>query len=98
MGSKVKNFNYYSAVLSLKTFLGDYIGPIKIYTICTSVSSTGLSRVIKAYIVKDGEVLCIGSGRVQGCGMDMGFHVAQSIFSLAYPGLKYQEHLTHSWL
>lgn len=66
-----------------------------VYTILRSVSRSGMSRVIDLYTIRDGEPKCIGwlTGRaldyrmatnaeglkVSGCGMDMGFHLVNSL-------------------
>ena len=69
-----------------------------IYTSLQSVSSTGMSRRLKIYIVKDNQIIDItydtanaleyrynfekGSLIIGGCGMDMGYYVVCSLTSL----------------
>jgi hypothetical protein len=57
-----------------------------------------MSRNIKAFVIVDNKIFNLGYGVVKGCGMDMGFHTAETIFSTAYPSLRYQESLTHRWV
>lgn len=87
-------------------------GRVKIYTVLDSVSSSGMSRHISAFvpvILKDSkgkeypDMCCIARERsVSGCGMDMGFHLAYSLYCESgidddneHP---YQDYLSHSWL
>lgn len=87
-------------------------GRVKIYTVLDSVSSSGMSRHISAFvpvILKDSkgkeypDMCCIARERyVSGCGMDMGFHLAYSLYCQSdinedgkHP---YQDYLSHSWL
>jgi len=67
----------------------------KVYTVLNHVSSSGMTRAISAYIVKDGELVNInhvakeqlgwktdlkhGGLKVSGAGMDMGFHLVYSL-------------------
>ena len=48
------------------------------------------------------DIVCIArEKRVGGCGMDMGFHLAYSMFMSVYGDDKsypYQDYLSHSWL
>ncbi len=83
---------------------------VHIYTVLNHVSMSGMMRKISAYVMHKGEPHCIAyQVRVSGCGMDMGFHLAYSIYCYLYPynpapgqlGQKdrpYQKHLRHSWL
>ena len=66
-----------------------------IYTILRRVSSSGMSRIIDAFYVKDGKPMRIhfitskifwkrenkdiAGFKVSGCGMDMGFHLVNSL-------------------
>lgn len=99
-----EKFNYKNAAENLKRLFGqDLSAPIKIYTICSHVSKSGMSRDIKAFVVKNNEVVSLGFGRVGGCGMDMGFQTAYTIFCLAYGfnedgKYPYQKFLNHSWV
>lgn len=79
---------------------------VKIYTVLNHVSSSGTTRCISAFVPVIGDdgkpyITCIArERRVSGCGMDMGFHLAYSMFVEAgmdekYP---YQDYLSHSWL
>ena len=83
-------------------------GAVRIYTVLNHVSSSGMTRVISAFVpvvnpdTKQAEIVCIARERkVSGCGMDMGFHLAYSLYMSAYPDHEkypYQEYLSHSWL
>ena len=102
---RTKEFDYKNAAKNLKLVFGDELSePIKIYTICSHVSKSGMSRDIKAFVIRNNETVSLGFGRVGGCGMDMGFHVAYNIFCTAYDGFRekgkyrYQEFLKHSWV
>jgi hypothetical protein len=70
-----------------------------VYTVLRHVNSSGMSRNIDLYIIRDGEPACIsgyaagamderrakdGSIRVGGCGMDMGFHLVYNLGSVLY--------------
>lgn len=69
-----------------------------VYTLCESVSSSGMTRRIKCFIVVDGQIRDItyrvhvvsgyridgGCLIVQGCGMDMGFSVVYDFSSNLY--------------
>ena len=68
-----------------------------VYTVLRHVSASGMTRYIDLYVIKDNRPLRITWSvaealgypydrkhealKVQGCGMDMGFHV---VYSLAY--------------
>lgn len=95
---KVNNFNYHAAIVNLIRLMGDNPDKVVIYTTCDHVSKSGISRNIKAFIIKSDEIYNLGYGRVNGCGMDMGFHVAETIFRGAYTDLKYQDILSHRWV
>jgi hypothetical protein len=72
-----------------------------VYTILRHVSRSGMSRSISAVVVEDGEPVVIdylvrhalgltfdrtnGGLKVQGGGMDMGFHVVYSLSYALYP-------------
>mgnify|MGYP000694525204 CR=1 FL=1 len=72
-----------------------------IYTLVKRVSSTGMSRHIQCFIVRDGKIVNItywvsnilgykinrdtGGLVVGGCGMDMGFHVVYSLSRSLFP-------------
>ncbi len=72
-----------------------------VYTLCLSVSSSGMSRKISCYVVNNGRIQNIsgyvgnaidynrdyktGALKVSGCGMDMGFHVVYSLGRALYP-------------
>jgi hypothetical protein len=86
---KLGNFNYENAVENLKRLMGSF-PPVNIemYTACDSVSKSGMSRQLKIFIILDNTPYCLGYGRVRGCGMDMGYHVADTIFYMAYPNSK----------
>ena len=79
-----------------------------IYTSLTQVSSSGMSRHIKPFIIKNDQPLCLTwsvckalgysykekthSVGVSGCGMDMGFHLVDVLGRTL--GIK----LNHRWL
>ena len=83
-------------------------GTVRIFTVLNHVSSSGMSRHISAYVPligNDGKpyIACIARERyVSGCGMDMGFHLAYSLYCQS--GINddnkhpYQDCLSHSWL
>lgn len=82
-------------------------GTVRIYTVLNHVSSSGMTRYISAYVPVIGDdgkpyITCIArERRVGGCGMDMGFHLAYSMFMSVYYDDKshpYQDYLSHSWL
>lgn len=82
-------------------------GEVKIFTVLNHVSSSGMTRYISAYVPVIGDdgkpyIRCIArERRVEGCGMDMGFHLAYSMFMSVYhddESHPYQETLSHSWL
>jgi hypothetical protein len=95
-------------------------GAARIYTVLNHVSSSGMTRVISAFVPViiyeeyyddknkvcempvRADMVCIARERkVSGCGMDMGFHLAYSLYMSAYPDYEkypYQEYLSHSWL
>lgn len=71
-----------------------------VYTNCTHVSSSGMTRHISLHIVKKGEIVDItrrasivigwkqsnnGGMIVGGCGMDMGFHAVYTLGRLLWP-------------
>jgi len=69
-----------------------------ILTLCNHVSSSGMTRRIKCYIIKDNRLLNISYAvskvmewplndkglKISGCGMDMGFHVVYSLSSVLF--------------
>lgn len=81
-----------------------------IYCILRHVSSSGMTRVIDLATVNDGEILSIGYDaalalgwpydrrregvRVPGTGMDMGFHLVDSLGHALFGGAA----LKHRWL
>ena len=87
-------------------------GRVRIYTVLDQRSSSGMSRHISAFvpvILKDSngkeypDMCCIARERyVLGCGMDMGFHLAYTLYLKS--GINddnqhpYQACLQHSWL
>lgn len=81
-------------------------GTVQIYTVLDHVSSSGMTRYISAYVpyIRDDgkpDIICIArERRVTGCGMDMGFHLADSLYIQSGIGEKYpyQSYLCHSWL
>lgn len=82
-------------------------GTVRIFTVLNHVSSSGMTRYISAYVPVIGDdgkpyITCIArERRVGGCGMDMGFHLAYSMFMSVYGSDEekpYQDCLSHSWL
>lgn len=82
-------------------------GTVRIFTVLNHVSSSGMSRHISAYVPLIGDdgkpyIACIARERyVSGCGMDMGFHLAYSMFMSVYhddESHPYQDFMSHSWL
>lgn len=83
----------------------------RVYTILRHVSSSGMSRRIDLYVIRDNKPQFLtgwashalgykhherGGLVVGGCGMDMGFHVVYSLSSKLYGGDGYV--LRHEWL
>ena len=84
---------------------------LTIYTCLRSVSSSGMSRTLDLYYVEKGEIVRITWSaakalrwnydrrkealRVQGCGMDMGFH---TVYTLSYYLFGNSRALRHRWL
>lgn len=82
-------------------------GTVRIFTVLNHVSSSGMTRHISAYVPLIGDdgkpyICCIArERRVGGCGMDMGFHLAYSMFMSVYhddESHPYQDFMSHSWL
>ena len=90
----------------------DRSGEVRIYTVLDQCSASGMSRHISAFVpvinvTPEGkeyaDMCCIARERyVSGCGMDMGFHLAYSLYlgsgiddDNKHP---YQNCLRHSWL
>ena len=82
-------------------------GTVRIFTVLNHVSPSGMTRYISAYVPVIGDdgkpyITCIArERRVEGCGMDMGFHLAYTMFMTVYYDNKerpYQSYLSHSWL
>lgn len=72
----------------------------RIYYTVTSVAASGMSRHMKFFMVRDGEIKSLthaiaaalalkwngdGSLTISGCGMDMGFHVVYTIGRMLWP-------------
>ena len=82
-------------------------GTVRIFSVLNHVSTSGMTRYISAYVpvIGDDGVPCIAciarEKRVEGCGMDMGFHLAYNMFMEVYGDDKnhpYQDYLSHSWM
>lgn len=82
-------------------------GTVRIFTVLNHVSSSGMTRYISAFVPVIGDdgkpyITCIArERRVEGCGMDMGFHLVYSMFMSVYHNDEshpYQDYLSHSWL
>jgi hypothetical protein len=71
---------------------------VQIYTYNVSVAKSGMSALIRAFIVLDGEICHLTETRVHGCGLDRGHELAYDLFRLAYPDARYQDHLKHRWI
>jgi hypothetical protein len=71
-----------------------------IYTVVTHVSKSGMSRHIKAYALKDNQLIWLNwyiekilgwkradddATKVDGCGMDMGFELVYTLSSKLFP-------------
>ena len=91
-------FSFNDAALLLKKYFGDFPQQVHIYTNCDYVSESEKSRIIKAHVVYEGVIVSIGTWRVDGCAMGVDFYIIESIFRIAYPSLRYQDYLKHSWL
>ena len=72
----------------------------KVYTTVKSVAKSGMSRTMTLHVVLDGEIRSItysaavvladplqkdGTIRVNGCGMDMGFHIVYCLSRRLFP-------------
>ena len=82
-----------------------------VYTVLRHVSDSGMSRMIDLYYVADGEILRVTWSaakvleltydrnkealRVEGCGMDMGFHVVNALSRMVHQD---SQALKHRWL
>lgn len=71
-----------------------------IFTVLRHVSSSGMMRVIDLYVMRDNEPVWLSGYcrdliapedgkrqglRVQGCGMDMGFHLVSNLSATLFP-------------
>ena len=89
----------------------------QVYTVLRHVSQSGMSRNIDCYVIIKNRPYCIsfdvavilglgrakdGSIRVSGCGMDMGYHIVNSLSIALYCKGKYTHEgaykLKHSWI
>ena len=74
-----------------------------VYTILRSVSTSGMSRVIDMFYIKDGQPITIHYStnkvfnkrdgkregyKISGCGMDMGFHLVSNLASHLFDDYK----------
>lgn len=82
-------------------------GKVRIFTFLHTVSSSGATRYISAYVplVVDGkaQLVCIArEKRCHGGGMDMGFNLAYNLFLTAYDiddkTRQYQDYLEQTWM
>ena len=78
---------------------------IRFRTVLNHVSRSGMSRRITLYVETKDSLRCIArEASVTGCGMDMGFHLAYTVYCRLFPYVKgkqqkpYQEHMKHDWL
>ena len=76
---------------------------LEIYTTLGAVARSGMSRIVSAFVMKDGTPICIARDvRVHGCGMDAGFELAYHIFGCVHgytnEKFRYQDHLRHRWM
>ena len=95
---KAKDFDFENGAKNLVRYLGVVPGEVRIYTICKSVAISGMSGVIRAFIIKDNRPFYLGEGRVHGCGLNRGHEAAYNMFCFAYPSFRYQDHLAHEWV
>lgn len=84
-----------------------------VYTVNRYTTSSGMGRVISAFIIKDGEpydldFLIVRAGlykfnqkhgglMVRGAGMDMGFHVVYQLSRTLHPGAEGGYALKQQW-
>ena len=62
----------------------------RVFTIVNSVSRSGMTRKINAYIMHNNEPICIARNhKLSGCGMDMCWDYAYRLFHLVYNDGKY---------
>lgn len=92
-------------------------GKYLVYTILRHVSQSGMSRNIDCYVIANNTPYCMsyaiaqvlgmsqakdGSIKVGGCGMDMGYHIVNSLSIALYCKGKYTHEgaykLKHSWI
>lgn len=82
-------------------------GKLRIYTVLDHVSQSGMTRHISAFVPvmnscngkEYPDICCVArEKKVGGCGMDMGFHLAYTMFCRAYPDGDYAVEMNHSWL
>lgn len=71
---------------------------VTFYTANISVARSNMSAKIALFIVLDGEIVCLGRERINGCGLDRGHEYAYRTFLKAWPNARYQNHLKHEWL
>jgi hypothetical protein len=78
---------------------------IRFRTVLNHVSRSGMSRRITLYVETKYGLRCLKRDvRVDGCGMDMGFHLAYNVYTRLYPYVngkqrkQYQDHMKHDWL
>jgi hypothetical protein len=75
------------------------------YTGVESVSSSGMSRVIKIKYIDNNKLHgvsdeiyklagCDKNHRIGGCGMDMLFHAQYNLFQVLCPNMRYQDKMT----
>jgi len=98
---KVKKFDYENASNLLKKYVNSNKEDVRMYTVCDHVSKSGMRRNIKLLLVKNDEILLLGYGWVSGCGMDMGYHIAETAFYGAFSESKNQFRtfkFKHSWI
>ena len=95
---QIKEFEKNDAIERLRRMM-DELQHKEIYTVMKHCSSSGSTRHISSYVVKDNRIFCIdylvkrilnlelakkGGIIVSGCGMDMGFHLVYSLSSIIY--------------
>lgn len=95
---RYRQFDYKSGATSLLRLMGASPKNVVIYTICKSIAPSGMSAVIRAFVIKDNKPFWLGEGRVHGCGLDRGHEAAYNMFCIAYPKLRYQDFLDHQWV
>lgn len=95
----MKNFDNARRLIHLKYGKGELpTSRVEIYAYNVSVAKSGMSALIRAFIVLDGRIAWLCETRIVGCGLDRGHELACDLFRLAYPSARYQDWLQHEWI